>query len=108
MKNLSILAAATLLSLGVAAAVTPSFAESIAACENDVTISSPNNGGGAYNSFIASDSAAILAGLRQKGINVEDISDWGGCVKADVVRKDGHVAQEFFDPTSLQRLTING
>lgn len=104
MKKLSILAAAGLLGLGLAGGVTPSFAESIAACESHLV----NNYAGDTHSPIDDQSGSFLAALKEKGVNATDVQDWGGCVKADVVQKNGHVAQEFFDPMTLQRLTING
>ncbi len=103
MNKLSILAAAGLLSLGLAGAVTPSFAASIASCENNVQLSDGN-----YTDQIDQDSAAIFAGLKQKGIDVQSIGNDGGCVKAEVQRPNGSLAMEFFDPNSLQRLHVNG
>ncbi len=105
MTKLPLLIAAGLLSLRLGAA-TPSFASSIASCQDDAT--ADNHGDNTFEQSIAMQSDAIMAGLRQKGINATDITDWGGCVKADVVQKNGHTAMEFFDPSTLQRLSVNG
>lgn len=105
MKRLPLVAAAGLLGLGLAGAVTPTFAASIASCQNDVSNSTT---GGQFASPIDQNAAAILAGLKDRGIDATDVSNWGGCVKADVVRKDGRMATEFFDPASLQRLRVRG
>jgi hypothetical protein len=105
MNKLSIIAGAVLLTAGIAAA-SPSFAANIASCTDDVTHNDVHNGG-SDQSAIDTNSTSILQSLRAKGINVQDVSDWGGCVKADVVRANGHVAQEFFDPGTLQRLHVN-
>jgi hypothetical protein len=107
MSKLSIFAAAALMTLGLgAAAATPSFAESVASCQVDSTPINANGEGG--HSFIQQDSAAILAGLRAKGINAQDVSSWGGCVRADVITRSGNVAMHFYDPNTLQRLSVNG
>ena len=105
MNKLSIIAGAVLLTAGLAAA-SPSFAANIASCTDEVSHNDVNNGG-SDQSFIDVNSSSILASLRAKGINAQDVSDWGGCVKADVVRADGHTAQEFFDSGTLQRLHVN-
>lgn len=95
-----------ILALGVAGAAVPSFAENIASCRDEISNAGGENS--EHLSFIDQDSAAIAAGLKDKGINATDISDWGGCVKADVVQKNGSTAQEFFDPSTLQRVHVNG
>jgi len=105
MKKLSIIAGAILLTAGIAAA-SPSFAANIAQCTDDVTHNDIHNGA-TDQSAIDINSTSILQSLRAKGIDAQDVSDWGGCVKADVVRADGHVAQEFFDPGTFQRLYVN-
>ncbi|HVW93268.1 MAG TPA: hypothetical protein VHB74_11760 [Devosia sp.] len=104
MNRLSILAAAGLLGLGLAGGVTPSFAESIASCQSTAV----NSYAGDTHSPINDQSGTFAAALKEKGIQATNVQDWGGCVKADVVEKNGHVAQEFFDPATLQRLTVNG
>ncbi len=102
MNKLSILAAAGIVAASLVGAA-PSFAANIASCEYD----SPNNYAGDTTSFIDTDSAALLAALQSKGINATDVSDWGGCMKVDVVGKNGQVAQQFYDPDTLQRLHVN-
>jgi len=106
MKKVTTLVLAALMSVGIGAAITPAFAESIGACQNDIARSAP--GAGEYTDAIDSDAPAIIASMQQKGINVQDISDWGGCIRADVTKKDGSTAMEFFDPNTLQRLDTNG
>jgi len=105
MNKLSIIAGAVLLTAGIAAA-SPSFAANIASCSDDVTHADVHNGGG-DPSFVDMNAPSILSELRAKGINAQDVSDWGGCAKVDVVRPNGHTAQEFFDPSTLQRLHVN-
>lgn len=108
MKKLPVIALMSLLALGLGAGFSPASAATIASCQDDVQQSYSTSGSGTYSSEIDAQSASIIAGLRDKGLNVQGISDWGGCVKADVVRANGRVAQEFFDPTTLQRLSVNG
>jgi len=105
MNKLSIIVGAILLTAGIAG-VSPSFAANIASCTDEVSHNDVNNGG-SDQSFIDVNSTSILASLRAKGINAQDVSDWGGCVKADVIQANGHTAQEFFDPGTLQRLHVN-
>ena len=110
MKVLSLPTLAAALAIGFArlsAAATPTLAAAIASCENDMT-STPDQTSNTYTSAIDEGAPAILAGLRDKGINAVDVSNWGGCVKADVVGKDGKTSMEFFDPASLERLSVNG
>ena len=102
MKQITTLAIAALLSLGLGTAVSPAFAKSIATCEDEVANSQGEG------DAIDSNAAAILASLQQKGVKALDVTDWGGCVRADVIRKDGSTAMEFFDPDTLQRLSTNG
>ncbi len=104
MKKLSLIAAAGLLGLSMIGAVTPSFAESIAACQDEVR--SPNSSD--VQSAVNADSGSILAALKDEGIHATSVAGWGGCVQASVVGKNGHVAQEYFDPSTLQRLSVNG
>lgn len=106
MKKVTTLVLAALMSVGIGAAITPAFAESIGACQNEITIGP--RGAGQYTDAIDSDAPAIIASLEQKGINVQDVTDWGGCIRADVTKKDGSTAMEFFDPNTLQRLDPNG
>ena len=103
MKKRPVLVAAALLGLGLATSAAPAFAATIAQCTDDVT-QNPSDPGQNI-SQIDADAPAILAGLRAKGVNATDISDWGGCVRADVTRPDGRTVFEFFDPSSLQRLS---
>ena len=104
MKKLSLAIIAGVMCLGMGAAVAPASAASVAACQT----STSDDGQGNHVDAISANSAAIIAGLRDKGVNVIDVQDWGGCVRADVVRANGSTAMEFFDPSSLQRLHRNG
>ena len=45
--------------------------------------------------------------LRHRGLNVDYVEDWGGCVKASVTDPNGHSHFLFFDPDTLQQLTTN-
>jgi hypothetical protein len=107
MKILPLIAGASLLGLGLVGLATPTFAASISSCQDEVS-DNADHGAGQYSSFVDQDSTALIAALKDKGVNATDISDWGGCLRADVVRKDGRTAMEFFDPDTLQRLHVNG
>ena len=107
MTKISTLAIVSMIGLGLAAAVSPASAATIASCQDSV-YTPPSDSNGVAQSQIDQESASIIAGLRQQGVQVQDISDWGGCVKADVVRHNGTIAQEFFDPNTVQRLHVNG
>jgi len=104
MNKLSLIAGAVLLTAGIAS-VSPSFAANIASCTDEVTHNDANGEGDPP--FINMNSNSILESLRAEGVNAQDVSNWGGCVKADVLRPNGHVAQEFFDPGTFQRLYVN-
>lgn len=109
MKFLPLFAAAGLMGLGLVSTVTPSLAASIASCQDDVTLNpSAGAGAGTYTKYIDANSGSILAALKDKGINASDITDWGGCVKAQVTARNGQTGTEFFDPHTLQRLSVNG
>lgn len=103
MTKRPLLLAAALLGLGLAASAAPALAASVASCTDDVHQNPADPGQNI--SQIDEDATSIIAGLRAKGVNVTDISDWGGCVRADVVKPDGSTIFEFFDPNSLQRLS---
>jgi hypothetical protein len=109
MKILPLLAAAGLMAFGLISTVTPSAAASIASCQDDVTVNpSSTAGAGTYTQYINANSGAIQAALKDKGINASGVTDWGGCVKADVVGKNGQTTTQFFDAHTLQRLSVNG
>ncbi|PXA99183.1 hypothetical protein DMC47_04635 [Nostoc sp. 3335mG] len=44
--------------------------------------------------------------LRQLGVNVQSdgIERWNGCIRAYVVRPDGTLEQQFFEPGSYRRV----
>ena len=67
MKILPLLAAVSLVGFGLASTVAPSFAASIASCEDDVTINpSPTAGSGTYTQYIDANSGNILAALKAR------------------------------------------
>jgi hypothetical protein len=103
-NKLSLLALASLLTLGVGVSTSamPATAATIAECRDDTSNSRvPGDGD---TSQIGDFSSNIMQALHAKGVNATDISDWGGCVRADVVKPNGQTALEFFDPDTLQRL----
>lgn len=110
MKNLSRLAIVGLMGLGLAGMVTPTLAASIASCQDDVTINPTDSGAGAgtYTQYINANAGAIQAALNDKGIKASSVTDWGGCVEARVTNSRGQTINEFFDPDTLQRLSVNG
>jgi len=103
MRKRPLLVAAALLGLGLAASAAPALAATVASCTDQI-YTDPGNPSDSI-SQIDQDATSIIAGLRAKGVNVSDIDDWGGCVRADVVRPDGSTHFEFFDPNTLQRLS---
>jgi len=102
MNKLVVVAFAGLMGLGIAAAVSPASAETLASCRDSVVQN--HDDPGSFTNQIDSNSASIMSAMRDKGINVQDITDWNGCIKADVLQKNGHVAMQFFDPDTLQRV----
>jgi hypothetical protein len=48
------------------------------------------------------DRFALVAALRDKGVNVNSIEAWGSQIKVDIVDDDCSVYTEFFDPDSLE------
>ena len=103
MKKIHMLALAAVVSLGIGASALPASAATIASCQDSTTNARvPGDGD---TSQIDTMAPNILQALKAKGINATSVSDWGGCVEASVVKHNGTVANEFFDPSSLQRLS---
>ena len=49
---------------------------------------------------------SIESQLRQKGINVSDVEDWSGLIRAFVTLEDGTQTMQFFKPGSLEQVTL--
>lgn len=79
----------------------PALAASTATCQETKTLDSNGN----PISTIYAEKTSIMAGLRARGVDVVDIDDWGGCVKATVKQPDGSTVTQYFDPDSLAPLT---
>lgn len=104
MTRISLLAVAALSTIGLAASLSPASAATIASCRDDRVVTGLP-GVGDNVSQIDSNSQAIIAALRAKGTDVQSISDWGGCVRAEVVGSNGQTELRFFDPDTLQQLS---
>jgi hypothetical protein len=83
----------------------PAAAESIASCRDVWALDGTDPT--STITEINQKATSIIAGLKDKGVAVEDITDWAGCVRADVKQPDGTTKLEFFDPETLQRLTTD-
>jgi ABC-type metal ion transport system substrate-binding protein len=44
--------------------------------------------------------------LEQRGLDVFNVDEWGGYVRADVKLADGTIAARFFQPGSLQPVAV--
>jgi len=51
--------------------------------------------------------AAVAHELQHRGINVSNIDEWGGYVRADVTLANGTQAVQFFVPNSLTPVAVN-
>lgn len=49
---------------------------------------------------------SIESQLRQKGINVSDVEDWSGLIRAYVTLEDGTQTMQFFKAGSLEQVTL--
>ena len=49
---------------------------------------------------------SIESQLRQKGINVSDVEDWSGLIRAYVTLEDGTQTMQFYAPGSLEQVTF--
>ena len=49
---------------------------------------------------------SIESQLRQKGVNVSDVEDWSGLIRAFVTLEDGTQTMQFFKPGSLEQVTL--
>jgi len=95
--------AAMALSLAFAglASAGPVMAASVASCRSDqIELSN-----GQMVSRIEYNADTIAMQLRQRGYNVDQVEDWGGCIKAFVDDAGGGSHIAFFDPDTLQPLS---
>lgn len=49
---------------------------------------------------------SVVAQLRQQGVNVSDVEDWSGLIRAYVTLEDGTQAMQFYTPGSLEQVTF--
>ena len=93
------------LALGLLAGGTtaPARADSIASCRSE-SIEFPN---GRKVSRIQLQADLYVARLRRLGYDVDQVEDWGGCVKAFVGQPGGRSRIMFFDPDTLEPLSTN-
>ncbi len=45
--------------------------------------------------------------LEHRGLNVTNVDEWGGYVRADIQLADGSQATQYFQPGSLQPVSVN-
>lgn len=81
--------------LGLVAAVpayanAPAKTASVPACSADVNITDNTD--------------TIAANLASKGVKVQSVDEWNGCVRAFVTRADGTIGMQFYDPDTLAQL----
>ena len=50
--------------------------------------------------------AAVAQQLQQRGLNVSNVDEWDGYVRADVTLPDGSQAVRFFQPNSLEAVSV--
>ena len=99
MTKISIVIAA-LAGLVLAGSAAPSFAASLAACDDDQQMSSTLSS----TNSVDSNAGDIIMQLRGRGVQADSVEAWNGCVRAFVKTSDGGQKMEFFDPSTLQRL----
>ena len=76
-----------------AGAAAPAFAETNAFGDD----SSPE-----MREFVAD---SVLVQLRRQGVNVSDVENWSGLIRAYVTLEDGSQTMQFFTPGSLQQVS---
>lgn len=103
MPKFRFIAAALVLATVPMLASLPAQAESVASCRTERVLG-PN---GFYIDPIVLNADTIALQLRENGYNVDSVESWGGCVKAYIIDPDGHQHIAFFDPDTLQPLTVN-
>ena len=54
---------------------------------------------------ITDDADMIALKLQGDGVNVSNVEEWNGCVRAYVTRNDGSQAMVYFDPDTLQQIS---
>jgi len=52
--------------------------------------------------LLESEQAAIIAALKQQGINATDVEQWGDYVRAFVVKDDGSISMQLFEQDRLK------
>lgn len=100
MKRIPLIIGVAILGLGASAAIAPSSAQNFAQCRTNKTLL-PN---GRYINDIVLNQDSILAGLRQRGYDVDRIEPWNGCVRAFIIQPNGGTRMMYFDPDTLQPL----
>ena len=99
-KKFLLLAATGLL---LASSIPAAQAASIAECRSQQEVLAD----GTVTTEINANAQDYMLRLRHRGLNVDYVEDWGGCVKASVTDPNGHSHFLFFDPDTLQQLTTN-
>ncbi|MDR3476174.1 MAG: hypothetical protein P4M09_31405 [Devosia sp.] len=98
-----VIGVALVVGLMAGGSVLPASAASTASCRGE-RMELQN---GRMVSVIEMQANLYVARLRRMGYNVDQVEDWGGCVKAIVDEPDGHSHIMFFDPDTLEVLTTN-
>lgn len=49
---------------------------------------------------------SVLAQLRQQGVDVNEVEDWSGLIRAYVTLEDGTQTMQFYTPGSLEQVTF--
>lgn len=53
------------------------------------------------------ENALYLQLLKQRGVEVSMVRQWGGCIQAFVLDEDGHGEHlEYYDPDTLERIVL--
>jgi hypothetical protein len=51
--------------------------------------------------------AAVAQRLERRGIDVQNVDEWGGYVRVDVKLANGQQATQYFEPFTLQPVSVN-
>jgi len=49
---------------------------------------------------------SVVTQLRQQGVNVSDVEDWSGLIRAYVTLEDGTQTMQFYTPGSLEQVSF--
>lgn len=61
------------------------------------------------DSYIGDNAGLIAQDLSSRGYKISGgIEDYGGCVRTYVTQPNGQKVMAFFDPTTLERIDVNG